>query len=134
MWRKLFLSLLIATALVSCATQQDIKADFERNFKNYNELVRWHQFEDASLLASDSISGEYKERLKSVKNVSVVDYRVMNVKYDEKKKTAEVTVAIDYYTHSSPRVRTVTDNQKWAYQGKEDKGLWRLISLLPEFP
>jgi len=132
--QKLFLPLLIAATLISCATQQNIKADFEKNLKNYNELVRWRQFEDASLLAADSISGEYRERLKSVKNVAMVDCRVMNVTYDEKKNTAEVTVEIDYYTHSSPRMRTVTDHQKWAYQGKEGKGLWRLMSLLPEFP
>lgn len=132
--RTFFLSLLIATALVSCATQKNIREDLEKNFKNYNELVRWRQFEDASSYPADSISREYQARLKAAKNVIVVDCRIMNVKYDEKENKAEVKVEIDYYLLSSSRLRTVTDNQKWAYQGKEGKGLWRLMSLLPEFP
>jgi hypothetical protein len=132
--KTLFFSLLIAAALASCSTQRGIQADFEKNFRNYNELVRWNQLEEAGTFPSDSISAGYKERLKAAKNVAVVDYRVMNIKYDEKKKEAEVKVEVDYYKRSTLSLKTVIDNQKWAYQGKEGKGLWRLMSLLPDFP
>jgi hypothetical protein len=131
--RILFLSLLIAASLVSCNAQRNIKADFEKNVKKYNESVRWHQFESASLFPADAISGEYRERVMAAKNVEVIDYRLVDVKYDEKKNEAEVKVEIDY-TPSLFRIRTIVDNQKWAYQEKEGIGLWRLISLLPEFP
>ena len=132
--KTLFFSLLLTAVLVSCSTQMSIKADFEKNFRSYNELVRWHQLEEASLFPADSISAGYRERLKAAKNVAVVDYRVMDIKYDEKKKEAEVKVEIDYYRHSTLSLKTVIDNQKWAYQEKEGKGLWRLMSLLPDFP
>jgi len=97
-------------------------------------MVRWNQLEEASLFPADSISAGYRERLKAAKNVAVVDYRVMNIKYDEKKKEAEVKVEIDYYRRSTLSLKTVIDNQKWAYQEKEGKGHWRLMSLLPDFP
>ena len=97
-------------------------------------MVRWNQFEESSLFSADSISAGYRERLKAAKNVAVVDYRVINIKYDEKKIEAEVKVEIDYYKRSTLSLKTVTDNQKWAYQVKEGKGLWRLMSLLPDFP
>ena len=132
--RKAFLFIFIAAMLVSCATEQNIRADFEKEMKNYHELIRWHQLEEASLLASASISGAYKERLQAAKNIVVVDYRVSNINYSEETKQAEVAVQIDYYTHSSPRMRSITDNQKWAYEGKEGEGVWRLTSLFPEFP
>ncbi len=132
--KTLFFSLLLTVALVSCNTQRSIKAGFEKNFRNYNELVRWHQLEEASLYPADSISAEYRERLKAAKNVAVVDYRVINIKYDEKKNEAEVKVEIDYYKLSTLSLKTVIDNQKWTYQEKEGKGLWRLMSLLPDFP
>jgi len=132
--KTLFFSLLLTAVLVSCNTQRSIKAGFEKNFRNYNELVRWHQLEEASLFPADSISAEYRERLKAAKNVAVVDYRVMNIKYDEKKNEAEVKVEIDYYKLSTLSLKTVIDNQKWTYQEKEGKGLWRLMSLLPDFP
>lgn len=132
--RTLFISFFIAVSLVCCATQKNSREDLEENFKNYNELVRWRQFEDASNYPADSISGEYEERLKAAKNVMIVDWRVINLKFGEKMKKAEVKVEIDYYNIFSPRVRTVIDKQKWAYQENKGKGLWRLMSLLPEFP
>ena len=131
--KTLFFSLLITAVLASCSTQS-IKADFERNFRSYNEMVRWNQLEETSFFPADSISAGYRERLKAAKNVAVVDYRVINIKYDEKKIEAEVKVEIDYYKRSTLSLKTVTDNQKWAYQVKEGKGLWRLMSLLPIFP
>ena len=132
--KTLFLSLLITAALASCNTQRSIKEDFDTNFRSYNEMVRWHQLEEASLFPADSISAGYNERLNAAKDVVVADYRIMNIKYDEKKKEAEVKVEIDYYRRSTLIVKTVIDNQKWAYRGKEGKGQWRLMSLLPDFP
>ena len=131
--KTLFFPLLLTAVLVSCSTQS-IKADFERDFRSYNEMVRWRQLEDASLFPADSISAGYKERMKAAKNVAVVDYRVTNIKYDEKNKEAEVKIEVDYYKLSTLSLKTVIDNQKWAYQEKEGKGFWRLMSLLPEFP
>ncbi len=132
--KTLFFSLLIAVVLASCSSQRSIKADFDNNIRNYNEMLRWHQLEEASLFPADSIYAGYRERMKSAKNVAVVDYRVMDIKYDEKKKEAEVKVEIDYYRQSTLSLKTIIDDQKWTYQEKEGKGLWRLMSLLPDFP
>ena len=133
--RILFLSLFITATLVSCAaTEKSVREDFDVVFSEYNDLLRWHRFEDASLFPADTVSEKYRERVEMAKDVKMVDYRVMSVTFDEKKKEAAVKIEIDYYTLSSPRVRTVVDNQKWVYQGKEGEGVWRLMSLLPEFP
>jgi hypothetical protein len=133
--RILFLSLFITATLVSCAaTEKSVREDFDVVFSEYNDLLRWHKFEDASLFPADTVSEKYRERVEMARDVKVVDYRVMNITFDEKKKEAAVKLEIDYYTLSSPRVRTVVDNQKWVYQGKEGEGVWRLMSLLPEFP
>lgn len=133
--RILFISLLVTAALVSCATpEKSGREDFDKTFMNYNEFVRWHRFEDASLFTAGAISEKYKERLEMAKSVKVVDYRVLNVNFDEKRKEAEVRIEMDYYTLSSPKLRTVVDKQRWAYEGEEGKGEWRLMSLLPEFP
>jgi hypothetical protein len=132
--RILFFSLFITAALVSCVTGKNIREDFDKISMNYNDLLIWHRFEDASLFPADSISEKYRKRLEMAKDVKVVDYRVMSVVFDEKKKEAAIKIELDYYTLSSPRLRTVVDNQRWAYEGEEGKGVWRLMSLLPEFP
>ncbi|MDH4231772.1 MAG: hypothetical protein OEW04_07050, partial [Nitrospirota bacterium] len=127
-------SLLAMIALVSCNAQKTVRADFERSLKNYNESVRWRQLETASHFLADSISGEYNEWSRKASKVAVVDYRIIDVNYDETKKEAEVKVEIEYYTLSSSKVRTLADIQKWVYQEKDGKGFWRLTSPLPEFP
>ena len=132
--RILFLSLFIAAALVSCATEKSTSEDFGKISMDYNELLRWNRFEDASLYPADTISEKYRERVEMAKNVKIADFRVVNVTLDDKNKKASVKIEIDYYTLSSPKLRTVTDNQRWAYEGEEGKGAWRLMSLLPEFP
>ena len=133
--RILFLSLFITATLVSCAaTEKSVREDFDVVFSEYNDLLRWHRFEDASLFPADTVSEKYRERVEMARDVKVVDYRVINITFDEKKKEAAVKLEIDYYTLSSPRVRTVVDNQSWIYEGEEGKGSWRLMSLLPEFP
>jgi hypothetical protein len=132
--KTLFFLLLLITVLISCSTQRSVRAEFEKNFRSYNELVRWHQLEEASLFPADAISAGYRERLKDAKNVAVVDYRVVDIKYDEQKKEAGAKVEIDYYRLNTLSLKTVIDNQKWTYQEKEGKSLWRLMSLPPDFP
>jgi hypothetical protein len=132
--RILFLSLLITTALVSCATEKSVREDFDKISIDYNDMFRWHRFEDLSLFPDPTVLEKYRERLELAKNVKVADYRIMNATFDEKKKEAVLKVEFDYYTLASPRLRTVVDTQKWVYRGKEDKGAWRLMSILPEFP
>lgn len=132
--RILFLSLFVTAILLSCVTEKSVREDFDKISMDYNDLLRLHRLEDVTLFPADSISEKYRERLEMAKDVKVVDYRVMNVTFDEKKKEAAVKIELDYYTLSSPRIRTVVDNQRWAYKGEEGKGEWRLMSLLPEFP
>lgn len=132
--RILFLSLLIMSSLFSCATEKSERKDFDKIFTDYNDMLRWHRFEDVRLFPDDTISEKYKKRLEMAKDVKVVDYRVINVTFDEKKKEAAIQVELDYYTLSSPILRTVVDDQKWVFTGEKDKRVWRLMSLLPEFP
>lgn len=132
--RIFFPALFFSAFLFSCATQENIHADFERDFKKYNELLRWHHFEDAGRFPAEAISGQFMERVKAAKNVAVVEYRVVSVRYNKEKKDAEVKVEIDYYLLSSGRIKTLVDTQKWAYLGKEGAGAWKLMSLFPEFP
>jgi hypothetical protein len=108
--------------------------DFGKISMDYNELLRWHRFDEASLYSADTVSEKYRERLEMAKNVKVADVRIVNVALNEEKKEALVKIEIDYYTLSSPILRTVVDNQRWAYEGEEGKGEWRLMSLLPESP
>ncbi len=131
--RNLCLLLLVAAALFSCATGNSAREDCSKISMSYNDLLRWHRFEDAGPYIADSIAEEYRQRVEMAKNVKFADYRLVNFSFDEKKKEASIKIEIDYYTNSSPKLRTVVDEQRWIYEGEDGKGAWKLISLLPEF-
>ncbi len=131
--RVSFSLVVIIIALTACG-QYVLRDGFEKSIDRYNEMVRWHKFDEASLFTTESLSEEFGARVKAAKNVKVIDYRIVKTKYDGKKGEAEVRVEIDYYTLSTNRLKTLLDIQKWAYFEENGTKQWRLVSLLPEFP
>jgi hypothetical protein len=130
--RNLFLFLLIATGLVSCATAQSREA-LDMSLEKYNQFVRWRDFDNAILFSSSTISGEFGERVKAARDARITDYQIIDVKYDEKGLKASAVVTFSYYLNTSGVVTKVTDNQKWVYVDEGGVKAWRLKSLLPEF-
>jgi len=127
----LFFVLLMA-ALGSCSTYMAGK-NLDETSRAYGDIVRWEKFETASVFAASSIRDEFEKRVKDARNVEVLDYRVINVEYDEAKKKATVNVEISYRMLSSTVVRTLIDKQIWSYGEEEGSKRWRLMTLLPEF-
>ena len=126
-------SLLAALILTGCAALSQIRPDFDKTYEGYNQLIRWHDMYRAAGFASSAVSREYTEWAEASKKVRVSDYRVVNVRYDEKALEAEVDTVFDYYRIDSPVVKSVTDRQKWAYRDESGVKQWRLQSLPPEF-
>ena len=127
---------MIALPLVSCSTLKNINigGEFEKSSRSYIQLVRWQEFESAAVTyVSPSSQEAYRERIKAAGEVKVADYRVKMMECDPVKGEATVKVEFDYYRPPSTRVHTVEDLQKWAYEGENDRHIWRLKSLLPEF-
>ena len=133
--RIFLLPAVLVIALVTCApTQSGIREELNESITKYNDLVRWHKLDAAGLFPADAISEEFSTRAKAAKNVRVVDYRVVRTNYDTQTNEALVQVEIDYYTLTANRLRSLIDNQKWAYVTENGIKQWKLMSLLPEFP
>jgi hypothetical protein len=129
------LPVVLVIALGACApTPSSIREELNESITKYNDLVRWHKLDAAGLFPADAISEEFRARAKAAKNVRVVDYRVVRMNYDTQSNEALVQVEIDYYTLTANRLRSLIDNQKWAYVTENGIKQWKLMSLLPEFP
>ncbi len=124
--------LFAAVFLTACAGAQTRSA-FDKNLEKYNELLRWNDLDGAALFASSSISAEFAKRVADARNAKIFDYKVINVKYDEKKREAAAVVVYSYYTYATGEVKKVTDSQKWAYASGNGIEGWQLRSPLPEF-
>lgn len=133
--RILVLLLIIMTA-GGCAKIKTMNAlnDFEMSAKKYNLMLRWHELDMAgTTFADESVKEEYSQRARAAKGVMITDYRVAYQECNPEKKFAKVVVDIDYYTPPSVTLKSVTDVQKWEYVNINDKQMWRLKSLPPEF-
>ena len=126
------LVLLLMLALISCRAYM-AKEEFDLTTREYGISLRWKRFENAEFFSASSIRDEFKKRVERAMNVEVVDYRVIDIEYDEAKKKATVNAEISYYMVSSNRVRTLMDKQIWSYEKGNGKHQWQLITLLPEF-
>jgi hypothetical protein len=124
--RNLVPGILLIFLLTACAGP---RGKLDENVKQYNDLIKVQRLGEASRFSSADLARDFGARAMAIPAIKVVDYRIVNVIYDDAAATAEVTVAIEYYSLSSYRAVTVTDVQKWAY--REDR--WVLTSLLPEF-
>jgi hypothetical protein len=133
MKRILLLSLLAAIVLTACMTNRVIRADFDQSLEKYNELIRWQDIDRAEIFSSASNAAEFRARAEVAKNARVIDYQIVDVRYNEKTWEAFATVVFGYYISTSPLVKKVTDNQKWAYTDEGGVKSWRLMSLPPEF-
>ncbi len=130
--KNILLPLFIVLFFVGCSTY-GIREDLDKSLHAYNESLLWHEFDTAVMFAKESIVKEFMSRAKAAKEVLVTDYRIVSTRYNAENRTASVQVEIDYYTFSSPRVRTVHDTEEWAYVAENGKEGWRLLSLFPQF-
>ncbi len=131
--RTVLLMICIVIVFINCSGRHAIRGEFEESLIKYNDLVRWNEFNEASLFVIESLSEDYMARVKATKDVRVTEYRILKKKYDEVKGEAEVQVEIDYYNLFSLRVKTLLDTQKWVFVDEKDKKGWRLVSPFPEF-
>ena len=131
---RLILLLTLTLSVSACSVLFPIKDEFERNSKEYGQMLRWQEFEKAAGIYVDPpLRDAYRKRIEAARDVKVVDYRVTSVDCDPEKRTAEVRMELDYYLIPSARVKTVADTQKWRYIEEPGRKGWRLESLLPEF-
>ncbi len=132
MTRSRFLILLAAFILAACSSGM-MRAEFDKSLDKYNELVRWRELDKAALFASTDISGKFRARVEAAKDARVIDYQVVDVRYDEKKGEASATINYKYYSLATGLVHDMTDKQEWIYSTEGGAKGWRLKSLLPEF-
>ena len=130
--RATLLCSLIILALLGCGSF-NLRRNLDESITQYNDLLRKNMLDAASRFTTETLAREFEARAEAAKGMKMLDYRIVAVKYDEKKSEAEARVEIDYYSLSTFRMKTLTDNQKWAYLEERGSKRWRLTSPLPEF-
>lgn len=134
-----FIALSIVISLSACASYDalsGVRDEYEMSIREYNNLLRSEEFEQAGRFVVDSLREEFDAKAKAARNVQVTDYQISSVDSEiELKGAAIVTVQINYTIPPSSEVKTLVDSQNWSYVYVKGEGRkrWRLMTLLPEF-
>ena len=120
--------------LAGCRNPYLVAQRFDDTHREYNQLVRWQEHQNACLgFADSSVADECLARAGAAKGASMVDYRVKGLDVDPAKGTATVRVEFDYYVLPSTRLKTLEDVQEWRYEEVDGTERWRIVTPLPEF-
>lgn len=129
--RIIFSALLTALTLTACS--HDLREEFDMSLSKYNNLLSRNELGSASLFAADAIKEAFITRVASLKDIRIIDYKILNITYSEEKRRASVDVEISYYNLYYNKVKSLRDLEEWTYSEEKDVKGWRLTSVLPEF-
>lgn len=127
--RVILPAVVVMILLASCS--QDLRQEFNASVEKYNQMMRWNDFETASLFTERSLRSDFLARTKQ-SDVRIYDFHVADVRYDEKKLKASVDVVVSYYLLSTSKAKTVNITEEWAYLEENGQKGWRLTAPLPE--
>ena len=125
--------LLTAVLLQACAAIDDSKKSIslDQSLYYYESAMRWADFESANSLrryTGDPAPATDPARLKRIK---VTGYEVLSTVPSADESEVYITVNISYYDEDNLKVKSLTDNQVWQYDAKQDA--WYVTTPLPAF-
>ncbi|HTZ18893.1 MAG TPA: hypothetical protein VMB78_10690 [Dissulfurispiraceae bacterium] len=116
--------------LASCS--HNVREDLDQTVVKYNDLVRWNEMGAASMFMPERLRDDFLARANSMGNVRLIDYKIINVRYDEIQKKARVDVSIEYYLLSNYKAKKILATEEWAFVEEHGVKGWMLMSPMPE--
>lgn len=128
------LSLFVCLALITgCAAYSDMKKqdDFSETTKSYEKMVFWSNFDTADSFRDPQERDTHPADIDELKNIKVTSYSVKKVTVSEDQDEVRQIVEIGYYRIDEVTLKTLRDQQVWAYNPIAKR--WYLQSGLPLF-
>jgi len=130
---RIIVLLLTTILLQACAAIDDSKKSIslDQSLYFYESAMRWADFESANSLRrydGDPATATDPAKLKRIK---VTGYEVLNTVPADDDTEVNITVKISYYDEDNLKVRSLTDNQVWQYDDKQNA--WYVSTALPLF-
>ena len=125
--------LLTAMLLQGCAAIDDSKKtiSLDQSLYYYESAIRWADFEAANSLRRYEGAPAPATDPAKLKRIKVTGYDVLNTTLSDDETSVYITVKISYYDENSLKLASVTDNQVWRYDTKQNS--WYISTPLPVF-
>jgi hypothetical protein len=128
------LGLFVCLALTAgCAAYLDMKKqdDFNETSKSYEKMIFWSNYDTADSFRDPQERETHPADLDELKNIKVTSYSVKKVSVSEDQAEVRQFVEIGYYRVDEVTLKTMRDQQVWAYNPIAKR--WYLQSGLPLF-
>lgn len=127
----------LVSILFACASQVTPSAKLGGKYReDFNSALRWKQFKVAASHMQPEFREEFLATFDELRDIHIVDVRVVDVQSFEENRRLETTLEMDYYLLPSVTVKTFRFNQSWEFRGGEDlsQAGYVIVSPFPEFP
>lgn len=129
-----FLLLLI---LAACSAPMQSPAKLaDKSQEIFMDAMRWKNFEAASNLMLLEHRKDFKKTFRAVKDITIVDVKLVDVQASDEDRRFETTVEMEYYLLPSVTLKTFSFDQTWLYFDGEDPTQqgFLITTPFPEFP
>lgn len=128
----------LVSLLVACASQMTVPSAKlgEKYRKDFNSALRWKQYKVAASHMQPELRSEFLAIFDELKDIHIVDVRVVDAQSFDENSRFETTLEMDYYLLPSVTVKTFRFDQSWEFQGSEEQPQrgYSIVSPFPEFP
>jgi hypothetical protein len=131
--KRIIVLILTAALLQACAAIDDSKKtiSLDQALYFYENAMRWADFTAANTLRRYEGAPAPATDTAKLKRIKITGYEVLNTIPSDDKSSVYITVKISYYDEDTLKLTSLTDNQVWQYEAREDT--WYVSTPLPVF-
>jgi hypothetical protein len=108
----------------------------EMSRDDFMNAMRWKQYRVAASLMQPEYGQDFLKTFRALKDIHIVDVRLLDVKTSAEGRRFETTMEMDYYLLPSISVKTFSFDQTWEFFSKDDSKAqaFFIVTPFPDFP
>lgn len=138
---KIVCCFVLVVSLAGCAVHEKLERQQtaklgEMSRDDFMDALRWKQFKVAASLIEPEHRRDFIKTFAALKDIHIVDVRLMDLQTSMENRRFETTVEMDYYLVPSVTLKTFSFDQTWVYFDGEDathQG-FLVTTPFPDFP
>ncbi len=122
--------------LFGCNTINSSKQSRQNSLNDFTTAMRWNRFPVAAGLMSPELREDFVNTFEAVKQIHIIDVRVVNMQPKNEGRRLFATIEMQYYLPPSATVKTFRFDQTWDYFDAKDQPLqgFFIVTPFPVFP
>ncbi|MGW8313775.1 MAG: hypothetical protein ACWGOL_11145 [Desulfuromonadales bacterium] len=135
---KILCALALVSSLLACGGHTQTPPDKldEMSRDDFISAMRWKQYQVAASLMKPEYREDFLKTFNALKDLNIVDVRMIDLKTFQEDRRFETTIEMDYYLLPSITVKTFQFKQTWVFFEGEDPALqgFLIVTPFPDFP